>query len=190
MCVGTLVCGTLDTYPVGRFRHCCCRSDYRVVAWRDPEGEVVRAHERPTLLTPPCLPVLEGQLLDDTTSFPQKPRVYQHFLGYFDHAAKAYGIAALLPQKLLLLLLPRLGFLLLLMLSAIKEEAARHTHCSMVSTFTYDKPEFCVFRACRCCCCCEVHDTLQYHNTALMPLHSLSVLCRTLMLNGLALVHS
>ena len=45
--------------------------------------------------------------------------------------------------------------------------------------------------ACRCCCCCcEVHDTLQYHTTALMPLHSLSVLCRALMLNGLALVHS
>ena len=31
MCVGTLVCGTLDTNPVGRFRHCCCRSDYRAI---------------------------------------------------------------------------------------------------------------------------------------------------------------
>ena len=51
---------------------------------------------------------------------------------------------------------------------------------SMVSTFTYDEPEFCPSSACHCCCCCEVHDTLQYHTTALMPLHSLSVLCRTL----------
>ena len=36
----------------------------------------------------------------------------------------------------------------------------------------------------------QVYDTLQYHTTAPMPLHSLSVLCRTLMLNGLALVDS
>ena len=34
----------------------------------------------PTLLTPPCLPVSKGQLLNNTTSFPQKPRVYQHIL--------------------------------------------------------------------------------------------------------------
>ena len=33
------------------------------------------------------------------------------------------------------------------MLSVIGEEAARHTHCSMVSTFTYDKPEFCLSSA-------------------------------------------
>ena len=80
--------------------------------------------------------------------------------------------------------------LLLLMLSVIGKEAARHAHCSMVSTFAYDKPEFCLFSACRCCCCPEVHDTLQYHSTSLMSIHSLSVLCQTLMRNGLALVHS
>ena len=50
------------------------------------------------------------------------------------------------------------------MLSVIGEEAARHTHCSMVGIFTYNKPEFCLSIACRCCCC-EVHDTLQYHTT-------------------------
>ena len=36
----------------------------------------------------------------------------------------------------------------------------------------------------------QVHDTHQYHTTVLMPLHSLDVLCRTPMLNGLALVCS
>ena len=110
------------------------------------------------------------------------PRFARVFFVDFDHAATASGISAAAAAKARLLLL--------LMLSVIGEEAARHTHCSMVSTFTYDEPEFCLFSACRCCCCCEVHDTLQCHSTALMPLHSLSVLCRTLMLNGLALVHS
>ena len=62
------------------------------------------------------------------------------------------------------------------MLPVIGEEAARHTLLD-------DKPEFSLSSACRCCCC-EVHDTLQYHTTALMPLHLLPVLCRTLMLNG------
>ena len=66
-------------------------------------------------------------------------------------------------------------------MSVFGEEAARRTHRSMVSTFTYIQP-VCLSSACRCCC--EVHETLQYHTTALMPLHSLSVLCRTLMLNA------
>lgn len=31
MCVGTLVCDTLDTCPVGKFKYCCWRLDYRVI---------------------------------------------------------------------------------------------------------------------------------------------------------------
>ena len=69
------------------------------------------------------------------------------------------------------------------MLSVIGEQAARHKHCSMLSTFTYDKPEF-VFPVLAAAAAAaaaaagmyQIHDTLQYHTTALMPLHSLSVL--------------
>ena len=61
------------------------------------------------------------------------------YFGNFDHAATASGInaaddAAAAAAKARLLLL--------LMLSVIGEEADRHTHCSMVSTVPYDKPEF------------------------------------------------
>ena len=76
-----------------------------------------------------------------------------------------------------------------MMLSVIEEEAARHTLLNDEHFYIYDKPEFCLSSACSCCYC-EVYDTLQHHTTALMSLQSLSVLCRTLMLNGLALVHS
>ena len=54
------------------------------------------------------------------------------FFGDFDHAATASDIAAAAAAAA-----AKARLLLLLMLSVIGEEAARHTHCSMVSTFTY-----------------------------------------------------
>ena len=53
------------------------------------------------------------------------------FFGDFDHAVTASGIAAAAAAAA-----AKARLLLLLMLSVIGEEAARHTHCSMVSTFT------------------------------------------------------
>ena len=50
--------------------------------------------------------------------------------------------------SLLLLLLPRLGFCYCLCCQLFWRRQ-HDTHCSMVSTFTYDKPEFCLSSACR-----------------------------------------
>ena len=54
----------------------------------------------PTLLTPPCLPVSEGQLLNNTTSFSKKPRVYQQRWGNRASATDRSGESARRKTKL------------------------------------------------------------------------------------------
>ena len=60
-----------------------CRSDYQAIVMLGVLFVVRRVRlcaptSAPTLLTPPYLPVSEGQILNNTRFFPQKPRVYQH----------------------------------------------------------------------------------------------------------------